>query len=380
MPDGSSLTRRTPLYDLHVALGGKMVPFAGYELPVQYPTGILAEHLHTRSAASLFDVSHMGQARITGADAARWLEVVLPGDIQGLAPGRTRYSLLLNEVGGTIDDLLVTRPPEDERGDRLFVVFNASRKSVDAPYLQTRLSPAIAVELLDDLALLALQGPGSAAVMSRLAPGSEELVFLSQAPLAVAGIPCRVSRSGYTGEDGFEISVPAARAVELAETLLAQPEVKPAGLGARDSLRLEAGLCLYGHELDETISPVEAAIAWTIGTRRRKEANFPGAPRILREIAEGPSRLRVGLKVEGRLPVREGAELTSPLADGQPGSVVGRVTSGGFAPSLGGPIAMGYVAAPFARTGTPLLASVRGKQQPVSVVPLPFYRTSYRKT
>jgi len=375
MSDAGSPTRRTPLYDLHVKLGGKIVPFAGYELPVQYPTGIIAEHLHTRASASLFDVSHMGQVLVTGADAARWLEVMLPGDIQGLAPGRTRYSLLLNEVGGTIDDLLVTRPLDDAGGTRITVVFNAARKAVDVPYLQTRLGPAVKIELLEDRALLALQGPAAAAVMARLAPGAEGLVFLSQAPLAVAGIDCRVSRSGYTGEDGFEISVPAERALDLAETLLKQPEVKPAGLGARDSLRLEAGLCLYGHELDETISPVEAAVAWTIGTRRRQARDFPGASRILREIAEGPSRIRVGLKVEGRQPVRDGAELTSTS-----GSVVGRVTSGGFGPSVGGPIAMGYVATPFSKLGTPLDATVRGKPQPVTVVQLPFHRTSYRKT
>jgi aminomethyltransferase len=255
------------------------------------------------------------------------------------------------------------------------LVFNAARKAVDVPYLRTRLGPAVRIELLEDRALLALQGPEAAAVMARLAPGSEQLVFLSQAPLAVAGIDCRVSRSGYTGEDGFEISVPAERALELAETLLKQPEVKPAGLGARDSLRLEAGLCLYGHELDETISPVEAGVAWTIGTRRRQARDFPGASRILREIAEGPSRIRVGLKVEGRQPVRDGAELTSTS-----GSVVGRVTSGGFGPSVGGPIAMGYVATPFGKVGTSLNATVRGKPQPVTVVPLPFHRTSYRKT
>jgi aminomethyltransferase len=300
---------------------------------------------------------------------------MLPGDIQGLAPGRTRYSLLLNEVGGTIDDLLVTRPLDDQGGRLITLVFNAARKAVDVPYLRTRLGPAVRIELLEDRALLALQGPEAAAVMARLAPGSEQLVFLSQAPLAVAGIDCRVSRSGYTGEDGFEISVPAERALELAETLLKQPEVKPAGLGARDSLRLEAGLCLYGHELDETISPVEAGVAWTIGTRRRQARDFPGASRILREIAEGPSRIRVGLKVEGRQPVRDGAELTSTS-----GSVVGRVTSGGFGPSVGGPIAMGYVATPFGKVGTSLNATVRGKPQPVTVVPLPFHRTSYRKT
>ncbi len=375
MPDGDSPTRRTPLYDLHVSLGGKMVPFAGYDLPVQYPTGIIAEHQHTRAQASLFDVSHMGQVTVTGDEAARWLEVMLPGDIQGLAPGRTRYSLLLNEVGGTIDDLLVTRPLDHQGGRLITLVFNAARKAVDVPYLRTRLGPAVRIELLEDRALLALQGPAAAAVMARLAPGAGELVFLSQAPLAVAGIDCRVSRSGYTGEDGFEISVAADQALRLAETLLAQPEVKPAGLGARDSLRLEAGLCLYGHELDETISPVEAGVAWTIGTRRRQARDFPGASRILREIAEGPSRIRVGLKVEGRQPVRDGAELTSPS-----GSVVGRVTSGGFGPSVGGPIAMGYVATPFGKVGTALNANVRGKPQPVTVVQLPFHRTSYRKS
>jgi len=366
--------RRTPLYALHRELGGKLVPFAGYELPVQYPTGILAEHLHTRASASLFDVSHMGQVEVTGDEAAHWLEVMLPGDVQGLQPGQTRYALLLNEVGGTIDDLLVSRPADDRDGKRLFLVFNAARKAVDVPYLKTRLGPAVSIELLDNAALLALQGPQAAAVMARHAPESTKLTFLTQAPMTVAGIPCRVSRSGYTGEDGFEISVPAAEAEGLARLLLAEPEVKPAGLGARDSLRLEAGLCLYGHELDETISPIEAGVGWVIPKRRRQARDFPGHRRILREIEEGPSRKRVGLKVEGRQPVRDGAELTS-----ESGSVVGRVTSGGFAPSLNAPIAMGYVASPFAKLGTKLFATVRGKPQPVSVTALPFVPTRYVK-
>lgn len=372
--DGATASRKTPLYDLHAELGGRMVPFAGYLLPVQYPTGILKEHLHTRDKASLFDVSHMGQVLVTGDEAARWLEVMLPGDIQALAPGRTRYSLLLNEVGGTIDDLLVTRPLDDGGGTRIRLVFNAARKAVDVPYLTTRLGPAVEVELLEERALLALQGPAAVAVMSRHAPGAADLVFLSQAPLSVAGIDCLVSRSGYTGEDGFEISVAAGEAEGLARLLLGEPEVEAAGLGARDSLRLEAGLCLYGHELDETTSPVEAGLAWTIGKRRRAARDFPGHSRILRELEEGPSRRRVGLKVEGRQPVRDGAEITAPN-----GSVVGRVTSGGFGPSVGGPIAMGYVAAPFAAEGTELLAAVRGRTLPVAVVPLPFQQTRYRK-
>jgi aminomethyltransferase len=374
MADTETPARRTPLYGLHRELNGKLVPFAGYELPVQYPTGILAEHLHTRAAASLFDVSHMGQVEVTGADAAHWLEVMLPGDIQGLQPGQTRYALLLNEVGGTIDDLLVSRPADDRDGTRLFLVFNAARKAVDVPYLKTRLGPAVSIELLDNLALLALQGPEAATVMARHAPGSAKLTFLTQAPMDVAGVRCRVSRSGYTGEDGFEISVPAAEAEGLARLLLAEPEVKPAGLGARDSLRLEAGLCLYGHELDETLSPIEAGLAWVIPKRRREARDFPGHRRILREIEEGPSRKRVGLKVEGRQPVRDGAEITS-----ESGSVVGRVTSGGFAPSLNAPIAMGYVASPFAKLGTKLFATVRGKAQPVSVTALPFVPTRYHK-
>ncbi|HKY93702.1 MAG TPA: glycine cleavage system aminomethyltransferase GcvT [Kiloniellales bacterium] len=374
MAEAHTPVRRTPLYALHCELGGKLVPFAGYELPVQYPTGILAEHLHTRAAASLFDVSHMGQVEVIGEEAARWLEVMLPGDIQGLQPGQTRYALLLNEVGGTIDDLLVSRPADDRDGSKLFLVFNAARKAVDVPYLKTRLGPAVRVELLDDRALLALQGPQAAAVMARHAPDSARLTFLTQAPMSVAGIACRVSRSGYTGEDGFEISVPAGDAEGLARLLLAAPEVKPAGLGARDSLRLEAGLCLYGHELDETISPIEAGLAWVIPTRRRAARDFPGHSRILRQIEEGPPRKRVGLKVEGRQPVRDGAEITS-----ESGSVVGRVTSGGFAPSLNAPIAMGYVASPFAKLGTKLFATVRGKAQPVSVTRLPFVPTRYHK-
>ena len=363
--------KKTPLFDAHVAVGARMVPFAGYAMPVQYRDGVLKEHLWTRENAGLFDVSHMGQARLRGVSPLSAFEEITPGDFIGLAPGKQRYSVLLNKKGGIIDDLMASRPD----GDGLFVIVNGACKDNDFRVIDDELAPQVSIERLEDRALLALQGPAAAAVMARLAPGSETLVFLSQAPLPVAGIDCRVSRSGYTGEDGFEISVPAERALDLAETLLKQPKVKAAGLGARDSLRLEAGLCLYGHELDETISPVEAAVAWTIGTRRRQARDFPGASRILREIAEGPSRIRVGLKVEGRQPVRDGAELTSPS-----GSVVGRVTSGGFGPSVGGPIAMGYVATPFGKLGTSLNATVRGKPQPVTVVQLPFHRTSYRKT
>jgi len=357
----------TPLDALHRRLGGKMVGFAGYQLPVQYPAGILAEHRHTRDAASLFDVSHMGQVKVRGAEAARWVEALVTADLQALEPGQTRYTLLLNDFGGTIDDLLVSRPSGDRSGETLLLVFNAARKAVDTNYLATRLGPAVTVEPQRGRALLALQGPASAQVMARLAPASGKLGYMRQATMEVAGVECWVGRSGYTGEDGFEISVPSEEAQDLAERLLAEAEVAPAGLGARDTLRLEAGLCLYGHELDETISPAEAGLTWTIGKRRREAADFPGAKRILREMTDGASRRRVGLLVEGRAPLRDGVRLLS-----RDGGAAGVVSSGGFAPSLERPIAMAYVAPGYAETGTELLGELRGRQVAATVTKLPF--------
>ncbi len=369
-PAPSATLARTPLHALHLELGAKMVPFAGYDMPVQYPDGILKEHLHSRAAAGLFDVSHMGQAEIAGGDPVAALEALVPGDVAALAPGRMRYTVLTDDAGGILDDLMVTAAGEG----RLIVVLNAARKAADLKHLSADLAGGTHIHPLDDRALLALQGPAAAAVMARLAPGTERLRFMSAAVAEVVGISCLVSRSGYTGEDGFEISVPAARAEDLARALLAAPEVRPIGLGARDTLRLEAGLCLYGHDIDTATSPVEAGLAWTISRRRREEGDFPGAARILRELAEGPARVRVGIRPEGRAPAREGTAVRDAM-----GVAVGAVTSGGFGPSVGGPVAMGYVARAAATPGTALFLDVRGKALPARVAPLPFVPHRYHK-
>ena len=362
--------RRTPLYQLHRSLGARMVPFAGYEMPVQYPTGILAEHLHTRAQAGLFDVSHMGQAFLAGTDPGAALERLVPGDIRGLGPQRMRYTLLLNEAGGILDDLMATR-----LGDRLFVVVNAATKDRDFAHLQAHLGPDVRIDRLDDRALLALQGPAAAWVLERLAEGIGQMRFMSAAAMTLDGQKCLVTRSGYTGEDGFEISLPAAGAQALAERLLAEPEVKPVGLGARNSLRLEAGLCLYGYDIDETTTPIEADLAWTIGKRRRADGDFPGATIILRQLMDGPARKRVGIRPDGRAPAREG---TSILALG--GAEIGHVTSGGFGPSLETPVAMGYVDIASAAEGTVLRLAVRGTPRPAHVVRLPFVPHRYHCT
>jgi aminomethyltransferase len=361
--------RQTPLYQLHQSLGARMVPFAGYEMPVQYPTGILAEHLHTRAQAGLFDVSHMGQAFLAGADPGAALERLVPGDIRGLALQRMRYTLLLNEAGGILDDLMATR-----LGDRLFVVVNAATKDRDFTHLQAHLGSTVRIERREDRALLALQGPAAARVLERLAGGIAQMRFMSAAAMTLDGQKCLVTRSGYTGEDGFEISLPAAGAQALAERLLAEPEVKPIGLGARDSLRLEAGLCLYGHDIDETTTPIEADLAWTIGKRRREAGDFPGASIILQQLADGPARKRVGIRPDGRAPAREGTPI---LALG--GAEIGRVTSGGFGPSLEAPMAMGYVDIASAAEGTALTFVVRGSARPAHVVQLPFVPHRYHR-
>jgi aminomethyltransferase len=361
--------KRTPLHALHLRLGARMVAFAGWEMPVHYPAGILAEHLHTRARAGLFDVSHMGQLRLGGAGAAAALEALTPGDLLGLGSMRMRYTLLLNAAGGIIDDLMATRV---EGG--LFLVVNAARKDVDLAHLRERLPGAVSVEALDDRALLALQGPAAAAVLSRLGSGSDRLSFMTAAEIALDGHRCFVTRSGYTGEDGFEISLPAAQAAALAERLLAEPEVAPIGLGARDSLRLEAGLCLWGHDIDEGTTPVEAGLAWAVARRRRTEGGFPGAATLLRQLAEGAPRRRIGIRPEGRAPAREGTPI-SDTAD----NPIGRVTSGGFGPSVGAPIAMGYVAAAHAAPGAPLSLLVRGMPRPARVAPLPFVPHNYHR-
>ena len=364
---GAAPLQHTPLYALHQSLGARMVPFAGYEMPVQYPAGILGEHRHTRAAAGLFDVSHMGQLRLGGADPAAALEALVPGDMQALGAMRTRYTLLLDDWGGILDDLMATR-----LADGFFLVVNAARKDADLALLGVRCDPVATVERLDDRALLALQGPAAAAVLSRLADGVARLPFMTAAEVKLDGHSCLVTRSGYTGEDGFEISLPASGAWALAERLLAAPEVKPIGLGARDSLRLEAGLCLWGHDIDATTTPVEADLAWTIGKRRREEGGFPGAAVVLRQLAEGPARRRVGIRPDGPAPARDGTAVVD--AEGRD---IGRVTSGGFGPSVGGPIAMGYVEAAHAAPGTALSLVVRGTARPARVTALPFVPHRY---
>lgn len=365
----------TPLHALHLELGGKMVPFAGYAMPVQYPAGILTEHKHTRAEAGLFDVSHMGQAWLEAPGVAALFESLVPGDIQGLAPGQIRYSLLMADDGGILDDLMVTRPVDDTDGSRLFLVVNAACKDQDFAHIAAKLAGRARLTRLDDRALLALQGPKAAAVMARLGPAASRLVFMTASPVTIAGIDCLVSRSGYTGEDGFEISVPADRAEALARTLLAQPEVAPIGLGARDSLRLEAGLCLYGHDIDTTTDPIEAALAWTVPKRRREAADFPGAARVLAALKDGVSRRRVGIRPLGRAPAREGTVIALP--DGGP--EIGIVTSGGFGPTVEGPVAMGYVPPALAKPGTRIDLIVRGKPLPAEIATLPFAPHRYAK-
>jgi aminomethyltransferase len=370
---GQNLSR-TPLYGRHLALGGRMVPFAGYELPVNYSAGILAEHLFTRESAGLFDVSHMGQAFLSGFDAARLFESLVPGDIQALGEGRTRYTQFTNETGGILDDLMVTKLAPDAGGERLFVVVNAACKAADFARLRQELA-GLRLDVLEERALLALQGPKAAAALSRHIPDVSAMDFMSLRAFDWRGATLFITRSGYTGEDGYEISVPADKAGDFADALLGEEEVKAIGLGARDSLRLEAGLCLYGHDIDETTSPIEAALAWSISKRRRAEGAFPGAVRIQKELAEGVARRRVGLLLDGKAPAREGAE----IADAQ-GSIVGRVTSGGFSPSLGRPIAMGYVLPGHAEPGTALFLIVRGKPLAAQVVTPPFVPTRYHRS
>ena len=368
MPDPHEL-RRTPLHALHQELGAKLVPFAGYEMPVQYPAGILAEHRHCREAAGLFDVSHMGQATLTGAAAAAAFETLVPGDIAGLPVGRTRYTLFTDDEGGILDDLMVTNA-----GDYLFLVVNAACKADDLAHLRSRIGGRVEIRELADRSLLALQGPKAASVMARLAPQAVAMKFMSFGPAVLGGVACWLTRSGYTGEDGFEISVPADAADKVARLLLAQPEVKPIGLGARDSLRLEAGLCLYGHDIDRTTTPVEADLAWAIGKRRRAEGGFPGAAIILAQLADGAARRRVGMRLAGAAPARE----QTPIVDDR-GAPLGTVTSGLYGPSVGGPIAMGYVATSSAHTGATIDLVVRGQPRPAMIVPLPFVPHRYHR-
>lgn len=364
--------KKTPLFDLHVALGGKMVPFAGYEMPVQYPLGVKKEHLHTREQAGLFDVSHMGQVRLVGANAAAMLEALVPVDIIDLPVGKQRYALFTSDTGGILDDLMVTN-----YGDCLYLVVNAACKEQDIAHLRAHLGDGVTLEELDDRALIALQGPAAAGVLSRLAPQINEMVFMDSRIIDIDGAECYVSRSGYTGEDGFEISIPSGDAERLTRLLLAEPEVETIGLGARDSLRLESGLCLYGHDIDTTTTPVEASLIWAISKCRRADGEraggFPGADIILDQVAsKDVSRKRVGLIGEGRAPVREGTELFD--ADG---NRVGVVTSGTFGPSSGTSIAMGYVSTAVSTLDTQVFAEVRGKKLPMRVSRMPFVEQRY---
>lgn len=370
--------RRTVLYGLHEELGAKIVPFAGYEMPVQYPMGVLKEHLHTRAAAGLFDVSHMGQVILrpkAGMEAlALGFERLMPVDVLGLAEGRQRYGMFTDAGGGILDDLMFAN-----RGNHLLVVVNAACKEDDIAHMRAHLSDVAEVEPVADRGLVALQGPAAEAVLGRLVPGVAAMRFMDLASAGWEGAELWISRSGYTGEDGFEISVPEARAEDFARALLAMAEVAPIGLGARDSLRLEAGLCLYGHDIDRSTSPVEAGLAWAIQKPRRaggaREGGFPGAGRILRELAAGPARRRMGLRPEGRAPMREGVEI---FAAPEGGAAIGRVTSGGFGPSVDAPVAMAYLPADLAE-GATVWGDVRGRRLPARIAPMPFQPTTYKR-
>ncbi len=379
-PSTEPVLKRVPLHDLHVARGGKIVPFAGYEMPVQYAAGVLKEHLHTRAAAGLFDVSHMGQIVLRPKsgkveDAARALERLVPQDILAVPHGRQRYAQFTNDSGGILDDLMVAN-----FGDHLFLVVNAACKAEDEAHLRKHLSDVCTIEPLPDRALIALQGPKAVEVLAKHAPTVASMKFMDAGPHKILDIDCFVSRSGYTGEDGFEISVPANDAERLATALLADPAVLPIGLGARDSLRLEAGLCLYGHDIDTTTTPVEGALEWSVQKSRRtggaRAGGFPGADVILKHFDTGASRRRIGLRAEGRAPVREGAALyaseTSP-------DTIGTVTSGGFGPTLNAPVAMGYLPVSLSTEGTIVFADVRGQRLPLRVSAMPFVPNGYKR-
>lgn len=370
--------RHTPLYGLHVGLGARMVPFAGYDMPVQYADGVMKEHLHTRAKAGLFDVSHMGQVMLTGASweaVALGFERMVPQDVLGLADGRQRYGFFTNKAGGIEDDLMFAR-----RGSALFVVVNAACKEADIARMREALEPTIGVDEIEDRALIALQGPAAEGVLANMDDAAAGMRFMDVRDLDLSGVTVWASRSGYTGEDGYELSVPVDQVEALTQALLDHADVAPIGLGARDSLRLEAGLCLYGNDMDATVNPVEAALVWAIQKARRsggaREGGFPGADVILAAMTDGVGRKRVGLKPEGRAPMREGV----PLFDAETGGAqIGVVTSGGFGPSVEAPVAMGYVAAGLDKVGTSLWGEVRGKRLPVAVAPLPFVAAGFKR-
>ena len=364
--------KKTALHPLHVAANGKMVPFAGYEMPVQYPVGVKTEHLHTREQAGLFDVSHMGQLILKGEAAAVMLEQLVPVDIIDLPVGKQRYAVFTNEQGGILDDLMITH-----YGDYLYVVVNAACKNEDIAHLQKHLIEGVELEILNNRALVALQGPKAAMALARIAPAIVDMVFMDSRKISIEGVECFISRSGYTGEDGFEISIPETDAETIAQLLLDQPEVEWIGLGARDSLRLESGLCLYGHDIDITTTPIEGSLIWAISKARRaggeRAGGFPGANVILEQITSKEySRKRIGLIGHSRAPVREGTELVN--AEGE---VIGKVTSGTFGPTVGAPVAMGYVETEYASPDTEIFALIRGKQLPMTVSKMPFIQQRY---
>ncbi len=375
---GASL-QQTPLYTSHTAAGARVVPFAGYAMPVQYADGIIKEHKWTRENAGLFDVSHMGIAHLQADDGshgtvAKALEMLVPADLLKLSPGRQRYTQLTNETGGILDDLIVTRPAAPEQAGVLYLVVNAARKHIDYEHIIAHLPSGVSLLPRPDDALIAIQGPSALDVMTAHDPRAADMVFMSAVPLTVAGSVVQVSRSGYTGEDGFELSVPADKAAEIWEVLLGDARVKPVGLGARDTLRLEAGLCLYGHDIDETTSPVEAGLTWSIQKRRRQEGGFLGEKRILEEIVSGPQRKRAGIQPVGKALAREGTEIQNAAGD-----AIGHITSGGFGPTANGPVAMGYVDTSYADIGTEILLMIRGKACPAKVVALPFVPHRYKR-
>lgn len=375
-----ALLLQTPLHALHLSLGARMVPFAGFAMPVQYPSGLMAEHRQCRDSAALFDVSHMGQVRLVGDGAAAALETLVPVDVMDLGPGRQRYAFFTNASGGLLDDLMIVRPDTSAQGafGDLFLVVNAGCKDADIRHLQTHIGHRCLVQPLPERALLALQGPKAVEALARLNTGVVQMAFMTGAVFSLLGVACMVTRSGYTGEDGFEISVPAEHARALAEALLAQPEVKPAGLGARDTLRLEAGLCLYGHDIDTTTSPVEAGLTWAIQKVRRpggaRAGGYPGATVVESHLAGGAPSKRVGLVGLERVPVREGTLLFDAH-----GHKLGKVSSGTLAPSVDQPIAMAYLPVDHAAVQHEVYAEVRGKRLPMRVVPLPFHPHRYKR-
>jgi len=360
--------RRTPLYDLHIELGGKMVDFAGWDMPVQYPLGIMGEHKHCRAKAALFDVSHMGQVLLHGESAAAQMETLCPQAFTALPEGKARYALFTNEDGGILDDLIVSNA-----GDHLFVVVNAALRDQDIPLMQNALKDVTVTEVTDH-ALIALQGPAAESVLASLCPAAADLTFMQTTTAEILDTRCRISRLGYTGEDGYEISIPEDRAIEIARALLAHEDCEAAGLGARDSLRMEAGLCLYGNDISQSVTPVEAGLTWAIQKRRRTEGGFPGADKIQDQLQNGAARKLVGIRPAGRAPARAGVEIQT--ADG---TAIGEITSGGFGPTVNGPIAMGYVASDHAEPGTEITLIIRGKPQPATIHPLPFVQQNYKR-